>query len=342
MQAVHNAAAACYDDMARKHATDMASKETPFRHFNNFVKKLLIQSALDHARLRMRRNVVVVLDLASGRGGDLFKWQFSQSPKLSKATMSLPSNEVTRATEYHCFDISAGSIESARERSATRSAADVKKMMCTFSVANCFEESFLDGDAQLQKDDADAQQQEREAAATTSACAPLSLRHHERFGQFDIVSVQFAFHYSCVSEESAHRALRAIYDALAPGGVLIATVVDSNTILNRLQRASEPGIVAGRNFQLTFASECIAEQPTFGAPYHFFLDGFVDCDEFFVDIGVLRRLAESIGFEPDTGKPFEQLIPAYQQEAKSLMLTEADRELVSIYRTVVLVKSTTR
>jgi mRNA (guanine-N7-)-methyltransferase len=320
VNAVHQAAAACYDRMALQHAKDHASSETPFRHFNNFVKKALIQTALDNARANNVSNAAV-LDLASGRGGDLMKWCFGQSPKLSKATAKLTRKELTKASEYYCYDISPQSIQGAQQRAEeSLSDAQAKDMRCTFEVANCFDESFL---------------QE-------------TLSKHPKFGGFDIITVQFAFHYACSNEERVRMVLRYCFGALAPGGLFVATMVNSEKVRAAVDFAT--GVVKGGKFEIEFrpaaqSEEMTEPRPAFnaqslhlGAQYRFLLEGFVDCDEFFVPIEDLRRVASEVGFEEDAGKPFDTYISAYRIDPKSLALSADDRELTSLYRTVLLRK----
>jgi mRNA (guanine-N7-)-methyltransferase len=310
VKAVHQAAAACYDKMALKHATDHASAETPFRHFNNFVKKSLIQSALDNTHANRVTNASV-LDLASGRGGDLMKWVYVQSPKLSKATAKLKRNEITKASAYHCYDISHESIHAAKQRSEeSLTSEQANELHCTFSVANCFDEAFLKGE----------------------------LSNHPLYGKFDIITVQFAFHYACSDEDRVRMVLGYCFRALAPGGVFVATVVNSDKVRAMVDLST--GVVHGAKFQIQFRN--IDTHPGdagllhLGAPYRFFLEDFVDCDEFFVPIEDLRRIASAVGFEDESGKPFDAFIPSYRLDPKSLVLSADDKELTSLYRVVVL------
>lgn len=313
VHAVHQAAAACYDRMAIQHAKDVTSSETPFRHFNNFVKRTLIQAALDNARANGVTHATV-LDLASGRGGDLMKWHYAQSPKLSKATAKLARSELTKAAEYHCYDISAQSIHGAQQRAEESLGKDAaKEFHCTFEVANCFEESFL---------------QE-------------TLSKHPKYGSIDVITVQFAFHYACASEDRVSLVLRYCLAALAPGGLFVATMVNSEKVRSAVDLAT--GVVNGAKFKIEFRTPAegapdAASLLRLGAQYRFFLEDFVDCDEFFVPVEDLRRIASGVGFEEDAGKPFDGYLSLYRIDPKCLVLSADEKELTSLYRTVLLRK----
>lgn len=250
------------------------------------------------------------------------KWCFGQSPKLSKSTAKLTRKELTKASEYHCYDISPQSIEGARQRAEeSLSDAQAKEMSCSFEVANCFDESFL---------------QE-------------TLSQHSKFGAFDIITIQFAFHYACSSDDRVRMVLRYCLAALAPGGLFVATMVNSEKVRAAVDVTT--GVVNGGKFKIEFrrplgdGTSEPSELPPFqasslqlGAQYRFFLEDFVDCDEYFVPIEDLRRIASEVGFEEDVGKPFDTYINAYRMDPKNLVLSADDKELTSLYRTVLLRK----
>lgn len=310
MEGVHKAAAGCYDQMAVKHQDDFGASDTPFRHFNNFVKKRLLQDTLDLLHDCGVR-AVAVLDLASGRGGDLYKWVYQQSPKLSKQTKLLPPESITKAVEYHCYDISPLSIEEATARYSKRPNDLSTPFTASFTVANCFSDEFIE----------------------------RLLPQHPLFGKFHVVSCQFAFHYACQTREGMAHVLRGCCAALAPGGVFVATIVDSDEIKRRL---TEGGIASGPKYTIAFRdaarADC-ADNLALGMQYHFLLDDFVDCDEYFVPIGDLLQTAAEVGFKVlPAGGSFRNYLSTYATDPKALTLTADDTNLVSIYRTVMLQK----
>lgn len=317
---VQKSAEASYDRMAKSHENDMSSKATPFRNFNNFIKKKLIQGALDRVAVGGPKEVAV-LDLASGRGGDLMKWGFMQSPPLSGATRHLPTSQLTRCTHYDCFDISPQSIAGAEARFAANKDTLRPTFQCSFQVANVFEEPFL-----------------------------TEMESLERYGQYDVVSIQFALHYACVSREQLGKVLTKCHGALRVGGVLIATIVDADELEKRLP--IDQNEVIGQHFRISVRtssgndnkdaaanSQILTRTLKFGQQYHFLLEDFVDCDEYLITKDVLGAMTRDAGFvQPDQGEPFGQSVALFQSGKKGVQLAPEDVELVTLYRTVVLVK----
>jgi len=58
--------------------------------------------------------------------------------------------------------------------------------------------------------------------------------------QFDIVSIQFALHYSFETEEKAHAMMRNVSSRLKPGGYLIGTIPDAYWIVKKLRSMEGP------------------------------------------------------------------------------------------------------
>lgn len=329
---MHKSAEASYDRMAKSHENDMSSKATPFRNFNNFMKKKLIQGALDHVHATCGPKGVSVLDLASGRGGDLMKWGFMQSPPLNGATRHLPPTLLTRCSQYDCFDISPQSIAGAEARYAANKDTLKDTFQCSFHVANVFEEPFLSSE----------------------------LVQLPRYGQYDVVSIQFALHYACISEAQLGKVLARCYGALRPGGMFVATIVDQGELERRLPPNERA--IHGQYFRITMkgeedigkeeeeeneekehkagSSRALLRRPMpFGQRYHFLLEDFVDCDEYLITQDVLHAKAVEAGFRlGDQGEPFSSSVAAFQAGKKGIPLSPQDVELVTLYRTVVLVK----
>jgi len=113
--------------------------------------------------------------------------------------------------------------------------------------------------------------------------------------QFDLVSCQFAFHYSFESLQQAECMMRNIAENLKVGGFFIGTTPDSHDIMARLE-ASETNSFGNSVFSVTFPSDRLGQQPAlFGAQYTFHLKEVVDCPEFLVHFPTLVKLAERFG-----------------------------------------------
>ncbi|KAK5966652.1 mRNA capping enzyme large subunit [Trichostrongylus colubriformis] len=97
--------------------------------------------------------------------------------------------------------------------------------------------------------------------------------------EFDLVSCQFALHYSFIDEESARTFLRNATETLRPGGFFIGTLPDADRIVwsareNDGEFRNEVCSVRYEN------KEELAQPPLFGAMFHFTLDSQVNCPEF--------------------------------------------------------------
>jgi mRNA (guanine-N7-)-methyltransferase len=137
-----------------------------------------------------------VLDLACGKGGDLMKW--------AKRSIS----------KYVGVDIAQKSLEDAVDRFSSNGhhhreldvqfiQGDLGKVSLLEDVLHCW---------------------------TRNAGWHEAVPSLER-AFFNIVSIQFSFHYMFGEEQRASRFFRTVHDLLVDGGTLIATTVDPNKVL---------------------------------------------------------------------------------------------------------------
>ncbi|KAJ6980097.1 hypothetical protein Peur_060788 [Populus x canadensis] len=117
---------------------------------------------------------------------------------------------------------------------------------------------------------------------------------------FDIVSCQFALHYSWSTEARARRALANISALLRPGGTFIGTMPDANVIIKKLREAE--GLAFGNSvywvrFDEEFSQKKFRSSSPFGIKYYFHLEDAVDCPEWIVPFHVFKALAEEYDFE---------------------------------------------
>jgi len=119
---------------------------------------------------------------------------------------------------------------------------------------------------------------------------------------FDVVSCQFAVHYSWSTEERARRSFRNVAKLLRPGGHFIGTTVDANVLVRKLRAAD--GVAFGNAIvEVRFADAHRKKLfPTrdgpFGLRYAFTLqDAVTDCDEWLVPRKSFVALAEEYGLE---------------------------------------------
>ena len=119
---------------------------------------------------------------------------------------------------------------------------------------------------------------------------------------FDVISCQFAIHYSWSTEQRARCAFRNVARLLRPGGHFIGTTVDANVLVRKLRETR--GVSFG-NDVVTVAFDddrkkklfpCVAGP--FGLRYAFTLkDAVTDCDEWMVPKKPFVELAAEFGLE---------------------------------------------
>jgi len=119
-------------------------------------------------------------------------------------------------------------------------------------------------------------------------------------GLFDIVSCQFAIHYSFSTETRARKAFENISKALRPGGHFVGTTVDSNVLVKNLRETD--GLQFGNEvIEVTFDEKHSDKKflpPGFGIEYSFTLeDAVTDCRESLVPFMTFKKLAEEYDLE---------------------------------------------
>ena len=113
--------------------------------------------------------------------------------------------------------------------------------------------------------------------------------------KFDLVSIQFSFHYCFESLPQAECMIRNASESLRPGGYFIGTTPDAFEIVKRL-RNSDSHKFGNDVYSVAFDEEEYSDKnlkiPLFGTKYNFHLDGVVDCPEFLVYFPVLVEICK--------------------------------------------------
>ena len=248
------------------------------KKLNNWVKSMLIRS---HTPPGAR-----VLDLACGKGGDFAKW--------SRANISY----------YVGIDVASGSIEDARQR------------------YNGDSEERADADGGHDGGSGRNPHRRMLSFPATLACGDcfgVSLEDElSRFGPFDIVSCQFALHYSFETQARARMGLKNISSLLKPGGVLIGTTPDANVLVRKLRAA--PGLQFGNEvysirFDQAHASKLFPASQPYGLLYHFQLEDAVDCPEWLVPFHCLQKLAAEYGLKLRMHSNFHEFVQKHSRDA---------------------------
>lgn len=310
-----------YDKIARSEA----SKTNPFdpnsraayRAYNNYFKAAQIRHVLSAAQWTTKTcpEGLAVLDLASGRGGD-----------LAKILVKSKSQHIP-VTVYAALDISKDSVAEAKRRFETMSTnprtaqtfgLDGKAPQTLIDVANVF----------------DTEKTWKEHMALTTR-------------KFQVVVMQFALHYGCKCVETLSSFLKCVSDVLVDDGFFCGTTVDyENGLKKKVARQQQKEETKNRNshFKVTLQDpekdtpRLLADNDVvIGVPYRFQIDELVDDVEYSIPTSILKEEAEKVGlicvecenlYETNGGKYKNGYIPDGNIRPE---LGEGDIELISFY-----------
>lgn len=136
--------------------------------------------------------------------------------------------------------------------------------------------------------------------------------------KLDLVSCQFAFHYSFESLTQAECMMRNASECLQPGGYFIGTILDANDLI---ARARKLGSNSYGNDVYKVIFHCNTNKPPlFGAKYNFHLEGRVDCPEFLVHFGTFIKLAKKYGLKLAKKEKFYAYYERMKDEGKNLLV----------------------
>ncbi|CAN6691232.1 unnamed protein product [Malus baccata var. baccata] len=140
---------------------------------------------------------------------------------------------------------------------------------------------------------------------------------------FDVVSCQFALHYSWSTEARARRALANVSALLRPGGTFIGTMPDANVIIKKLREAE--GLVFGNSvywirFDDDFSEKKFKSSSPFGIKYKFHLEDAVDCPEWIVPFHVFKSLVEEYDMELVFVKNNHEFVHEYMKKPEFVEL----------------------
>lgn len=173
------------------------------RGIHNSAKTILIFLAIKQAGLKSNR----LMDLATGRAGDLFKWN--------------------GVNYVFGIEFDEGNLKAGRDSAYGRYRDRVEKAFMNDRKPP-FTLDLIQGDMG-----------ELFTENRVSREGVMNYLMQERIGRnkesFGVISCQFAIHYICDSEDHIDNFFRNISENLAPNGYFIATTFDGEKILNGLQ-----------------------------------------------------------------------------------------------------------
>ncbi|XP_053999211.1 mRNA cap guanine-N7 methyltransferase [Hylaeus anthracinus] len=135
--------------------------------------------------------------------------------------------------------------------------------------------------------------------------------------QLDLVSCQFAFHYSFETLPQAECMIKNASECLRTGGYFIGTIPDAYDLVSRWQKCNSNKI-GNDIYSIEFLCDKV-KPPLFGAKYSFHLEGVVNCPEFLVHLPTFCKLASKYGLELVTFERFENYYERMKDEGKLLL-----------------------
>ena len=183
------------------------------RKFHNYIKKQLI---IENSK---NINAKTLLDIASGRGGDMFKWRDSGLHNVI------------------AFDYHSESVEISKNRLKEQLLFQNKELLKLKQKQENIKKKYKNENYVLY----DLKNYKILPNIEYFNLNILEKNINEQFNKlkkinlYDIISCQFAFHYFCENNETLNNTLQFISSKLKKGGLFIGTATDGDKIKKILQ-----------------------------------------------------------------------------------------------------------
>ncbi|KNH06810.1 methyltransferase [Perkinsela sp. CCAP 1560/4] len=263
------------------------------RSVNNFLKFVLLSCGFTSLRREAGENHksangLYLLDLCSGRGGDLMKFKHLNGirvPNLGQTSLGgvlcVDGSLLSLGAAASRYSVTSGlSVNSTKKKHWERNRNHSCGIPARFVHADCcvtdLQPTYKDFLNEIGK-------------------APVPF--------FDLVSIQFAMHYAFRSETELRRLMENITVLLRPGGILVATLVDEQKVTSKTYTESDSSLIwksandsckiaVAKSFFDTTSENC----SLFGRSYCFHLGDVVDGEqEYLVDLQQLLTISSEYG-----------------------------------------------
>jgi hypothetical protein len=194
---------------------------------NKIIKNIeLIGKACNIIRKDLSQDTPIsLLDLATGRGGDLYKWRDNKINKV--VGIDLVDSNIYDTKDGACIRYT-----------------EFKKNMEAFKVDFVPDVSFLQGDITKNILDGSAMLSEHSKELYDLLWNDPSNSQYS-FTKFNIISMQFAIHYTFKNDTMLNNLLTNIRENLKPGGLFIGCCFDGNIVYNKLKDKPFDGYIDG-------------------------------------------------------------------------------------------------
>jgi mRNA (guanine-N7-)-methyltransferase len=172
---------------------------------------------------------------------------------------------------------------------------------------------------------------------------------------FDVVSCQFAIHYSFENETCARTLLKNAAQNLKKGGTFIVTCPDAYVLVKKLRAQPADKLDFGNDvYKVTFEHDKhFDKDETFGLKYEFWLNDAIDnCDEYLVPPEAFQNLAKDYGLELRESMNFHEFFEknSDREDLKHLTdtvfklrdgnMTQDEWDAIYLYRVYIFQKTT--
>jgi len=250
------------------------------RDFHNWVKLVLITNITDYFWKMSNKDSVSLLDISTGRGGDLSKWKKAQ------------------ISNVFAFDISEQSIQS----------TDPENQGAKERLKGLQKKGYF---VNVEFDVGDASNPSPQLNQNI-----ISFLNKNKIGKFDLVSCQFALHYYFSSETALRNVLSLVSNYLRKGGFFFGTTIDGAKIKQYFDFLPEGQKVFKRNLYRIERMFPKKPRSPFGNKYNFTIYDTFDKTNYFNTMGVsteylvnfdtLNKLAKEYSLVPVNMNFFEK------------------------------------
>ena len=198
------------------------------QRFHNFIKKNILLQFFNHY-FNSNERKVNLLDLACGRGGDLYKWKQSNISLI--VGVDLVYDNIYNSEDGACKRYQLMLQESGQDNNLMDPKFNYKKNPRVFffnaDSGQSIEEQLFHHSNKLEKDTYNKLWNVK----GTSQFSP-----HLELEKFNIISVQFALHYFFESKSKLDGFIQNVKKNIRLGGILIGCCYDGNNILNEFNQ----------------------------------------------------------------------------------------------------------
>ena len=294
---------------------------------NKFVKDNELYTVATKMLVADGTKEIHLLDLACGKGGDLFKWN---------------KNNISNVVG---IDISSNNIYDPKDGACIRYTEFNKKMESYNITTPLKKVDFLYGDVSLNIKSGEAMKSEHSRQLGEELWQTYSTRG------FDIISIQFALHYLFESENKLDGFLKNINENLRAGGLFIGTCFDGNKVYKLLKnvglgnsiKGEEEGKVIYKIKKLyeNMGDTLPSDSQSVGLPIEVYIQSInQSIKEYLVNYDYLVSKMAEIHLYPVKTLLFDEIYYANKEQLKEL--TDREKELSFLNRCFIFKKGESR